>query len=345
MTWVTWRQHRIEAAVVVTVLLLIVTVLVVTGPRLTATYQQTGMAAYAHGGDGTCSISIVLNSCWEAKYEFSLSIIELTAASYIPLLFFFPLLFGMFIGAPLVAREIEQGTHRLAWTQSITRRHWLLVKIGLIAGGIALPFLVTSVLFSWWREPITATVGPWGLWFVVGPQNVGSGYGYDRWGFDLQGVVPYAYTLFAFMLGVATGAIVRRAVPAMAITLVVFVLVRVLIAVLLRPYYLAPVSTTWAYAPKTPPPVVQTSWLLNADTIDAQGNEVSSAALSQACPDQKGGKQDLFACGRAHGFRSRAWYQPADRFWLFQGIESALFLMLTGGLLLLTLWWNRHKVA
>jgi len=32
-----------------------------------------------------------------------------------------PLLIGMFWGAPLISREFEAGTFRLAWTQGVTR--------------------------------------------------------------------------------------------------------------------------------------------------------------------------------------------------------------------------------
>jgi hypothetical protein len=346
MTWVTWRQHRIEGAIIVIVVLLLVILLLVTGPGVAAAYRQAGMPAYEHGGQATCAATIA-DPCWFAKYQFVLSAIDLTASSYIPFLFFLPVLFGMFLGAPLVAHELEQGTHQLAWTQSITSRRWVLVKVGWLLGGIVLPFLLLSVLYGWWRGPITTATGPWGLWFAESSKTANSGYGYDGRGFDVQGLVPFAYALFAFMLGVATGTMVRKAVPAMAITLVVFVLVRVLIEVLLRPSYLPPAVTTWAYEPKNPPPIVQTGRVLSTDTVDAQGNELSLAAISQICPPQKGGggTPDLFACGRAHGLRSRAFFQPADRFWLFQEIEGVLFLLLTFGLLLLTLWWNRHRIA
>ena len=43
-----------------------------------------------------------------------------------------PALIGMFWGAPLIAHELETGTFRLAWTQSVSRRRWLLVKMGLV---------------------------------------------------------------------------------------------------------------------------------------------------------------------------------------------------------------------
>ena len=43
-----------------------------------------------------------------------------------------PGIIGIFWGAPLVARELEAGTYRLAWTQSITRTRWLATKLGVV---------------------------------------------------------------------------------------------------------------------------------------------------------------------------------------------------------------------
>ncbi len=43
-----------------------------------------------------------------------------------------PLLAGMFWAAPLVSREYEAGTHRLAWTQSVSPLRWITTKITLI---------------------------------------------------------------------------------------------------------------------------------------------------------------------------------------------------------------------
>jgi hypothetical protein len=49
------------------------------------------------------------------------------------LLLVLPMLAGMFWGAPLVAREVEHGTHRLVWTQGVSRLRWATTKIGLVS--------------------------------------------------------------------------------------------------------------------------------------------------------------------------------------------------------------------
>jgi len=100
-----------------------------------------------------------------------------------------PLLFGMFWGSPAVARERETGTVQFAWTQSVTRRRWLSVKTGwlLLAGavfGSAVAGLVT-----WWYAPLNAL-----------HQNQ-----FQQGWFDLQGIVPIGYAVFAVALGIAAG--------------------------------------------------------------------------------------------------------------------------------------------
>ena len=67
----------------------------------------------------------------------------------------FPALVGLFVGAPLLARELQHGTHRLAWTQSVTRRRWLLSKTLLLSLATALGAALLSALVMWWRQPST----------------------------------------------------------------------------------------------------------------------------------------------------------------------------------------------
>jgi hypothetical protein len=56
-------------------------------------------------------------------------------------------------------------------------------------------------------------------------------------------------------------------------------------------------------------------------------------------------KSDSFACMRAHHIYNLAIYQPASRFWLLQGIETAIFGALAVALTAFTVWWVRHRVS
>ena len=132
-----------------------------------------------------------------------------------------PAVIGVFWGAPLVARELENGTHRLVWTQSISRTRWLATRVGLVGLFALAGAAAVTALVSWWCGPIDDAL------------NAGatSGSGFLEQTrmqpviFAARGIVPIAYTAFAFALGVTAGTVLRRTVPAMALTLVVFVAV------------------------------------------------------------------------------------------------------------------------
>ena len=121
-----------------------------------------------------------------------------------------PALIGTFWGAPLIARELETGTFRLAWTQSVSRSRWLVTKVALVGAASLILTGLLSLVVTWWFGPIDA-------------MNA------DRFSplvFDVRGLVPVAYAVFGFALGVALGCALRRTVPAMAATLIVFVAAR-----------------------------------------------------------------------------------------------------------------------
>ena len=121
----------------------------------------------------------------------------------IPLLL---VLVGVLVGAPLVAREVEQRTHLVSWTQSIARRRWYLTKVGvlgaaLVAVGAVAGFVNDRVQIPLTRGGLTSSRWPW--FFSI----------------DLA---PAAMTLLAFAVAVAAGAILRRTIAAIGASLVGF---------------------------------------------------------------------------------------------------------------------------
>lgn len=206
-----------------------------------------------------------------------------------------PLLLGLFWGAPLLAKEFEDGTNSLAWTQGVTRRDWLNKNLGWTIVAAALCAAAVTAVVSW-ADPSQVSLGGSRL----GPGS-----------FDTQGIVPVAYAVFAVALGVAVGAFFRRVVPAMATTLAVFAAVRVVIAAFVRPHFMSPVSKVVALAGSggaLPPG----AWLLS-----------STAQAPAACRPSVAA-----SCAASHGFHIVLTYQPADRFWAFQGIETGVFVVL-----------------
>ena len=141
-----------------------------------------------------------------------------------------PALIGLFWGAPLLTRELEAGTHRLVWNQSVTRTRWLAVKLALTGLAAMTAAGLGSLAVSWWSSPIDKTAAnvP-----QMGPVV-----------FAARGIVPIAYAAFAFALGVTVGMLVRRTLPAMAITLAVFVAVQFAMPLLVRPHLVPPTRST-----------------------------------------------------------------------------------------------------
>jgi len=277
MIWVTWRQHRIEALIGGLVLVLIIPLLLVTGLNLASAYQQTGVAA--------CIAQHA--TCLGAKRAFQ----EYFYAGLVDIIWLnvLPLLVGMFVGAPLVARELEQGTYRLAWTQSITRLRWLAVKLSLLSSATLLAFVVLAILMTWWSSPVVSALGPWQT-------------------YDLQGPVLLAYALFALVLGITVGSLIRRSVPAMAITFAGFVLLRLTVEFLLRPYFLPPLSHTWPFGQPDPRSYVG-DFVVNQGIVDRMGRQLSYNDVSQLCLSGVGAKgslgplQALAQCAHDRGSR------------------------------------------
>lgn len=225
----------------------------------------------------------------------------------------------MFWGAPLVASEIETGTHQLAWTQTVTRRRWLAAKAGWILLAAAVWGAAMSALVTWWSGPVNA----------VNESRFNLGH------FDTQGFVPIGYAVFAVALGIAAGAVLRRVLPALAVTLGVFTAVRFAVDYGLRQHYLSPLTRTFPLGGQS---VASGSfWTIGTRVLTPLGHTsdgINLSSLPAACRALIG-RDPLTQCLGAHGWRIASTYQPASRFWAFQGIETAVYLGLAAALLVL----------
>jgi hypothetical protein len=325
MIWLTWRQHRAAVIVIAGALTLLAVSLLPLGQQMAATYhrvqQGTSIATcIAHNSqDPICD---ALTGDFRRQWsDYSVLLLLLT---------FLPALAGIFLGAPLVAREVERGTHRFVWTQGITRRRWIVVQICGLVLLTLVAFGALALFITWWRAPLD--------------QVDGSRFSY---GFDLEGIIPVAYALFALAVGIAAGALTRRAVAAMALALGVFLAVRGVVEFVLRPQFLPPVTRITSPASGNPN-AYNGDWILNSGFryLDRQGRTITSADLVNLCHGlAKGGIGDFNACLQAQGVRFLNLYQPANRFWLFQGIESAIFIALALLLLALAIYWIRRRIA
>jgi hypothetical protein len=305
---VIWRLHRNQARFAAAAFAAVAVVIVFFGLQLAHTYHLTQTcAAWRAGGDITH---------WKANLcdlvpgisDYGLSRLFVMGSVVV-----LPGLLGLFWGVPLVAKELEDDTNVLAWTQSVTRRRWIATNIAWAVLASATLGAAMSALVSWWRVPANALNSRWP-------------------GFDIQGLVPVAYCVFAVALGIAAGVLLKRVLPALAMTLGVLVGVRAAVGIFLRPHFLTPISRTVPGDLFVPTSVsLSKVWLLSERLVDAAGyivNRSSSASYPAACLGDLTGNQSFTSCLAAHGYRTMIVFQPDSRFWTFQAIESALFLAL-----------------
>ena len=326
MTWLVWRQHRQQAPAAVVALLAVALFLVPTGRQMRSAFDDLGLGACLRATPQTRLVAPD-TGCAALSERFSGQFLGLGTASL--LLLFLPVLAGLFWGAPLVAREVEHGTHRLVWTQGVTRLRWATVKLALVGGGVVLVAAAYALLVGWW----------------IAPLNDATGYRFTWLFFDQQGPVLVGYALFAFALGVLAGTLTGKVLPAMAITLGGFLAIRVAVALLLRPRFLPYRRRTYPILSGTPaePNQLAGDWVISRAVYSAQGVKLTPGSGSQALCDQTTAAQCLAKYGA--GAYNQELFQPTDRFWLFQGIETALFVALAMVLLLLAVHLVRRRVA
>jgi hypothetical protein len=337
MIWLTWRQLRIQAAVVIAAAASAIIVLAATGPRLASLYRT--------------SAADFINQIQFSRADHNVYIFGVI------LVYVAPAIMGAFWGAPLIARELETGTHRLVWTQSVSRRSWLAGKMGL-AGLTALVVSgLLSLALSWWSSPIDRAL------------NHGQGAGpfsLPRLSpviFGARGIVPIGYTAFAFAAGVAIGLVVKRSLPALAVTLTLVAAAQIVMPTVVRAHLIAPerINVTISASslkglmihgdPEHGPigPVKLTvhstagpgSWALSNETINAEGTVVKNlpswvldcggprVPKAQASPVANGfaSQKACFTRLANEGYRQQVTFVPAGRFWALQWRETGLLFL------------------
>ncbi len=321
MIWLTWRQFRVQALTAAAALAAFAILLAATGPHLASLYAASAITG-CHGG-----------SCVTAPVAF---LNRLQATSPYPVVYLLgiglilvaPAVIGIFWGAPLIARELETRTFTLAWNQSITRTRWLVVKLALTGLAAMAVTEALSLMYAWWSDPIGKATG------LGASTSVFSGGRFSSLIFATHGITPLGYAAFAFALGTAAGALIRRTVPAMAVTLAIFAAAQIAMPLGVRPHLIPPdrtiatiesVDLDFGSLTATVVPGRPGAWLISSGAINAAGQPVSNlpaacqAAFSGPKPSSPG------PCLESRGIREAITYEPASRYWPLQGIETGIF--------------------
>jgi len=322
MAWVTWRQHRAALAGVAVFLGAVAVYLWLTGLRM-----HHAEAAYCHPAS---SIACAIN--FTGKYGETVIIVSIALQAV-------PALIGAFIGAPVLARELETGTFRYAWTQGIGRLRWTVGKLVLLAVTVTAAAGALTVLFAWYNQP-------WAAAGYVTP--------FSPRVFDLLGVAFAAWALAAFAIGALAGMVIRRAVPAIAATLAAYAGLAFATGLWLREHYITPLATSSPNPPGSAS--VISGWYTKGGTFAFGDHSTAIVNTVRQLCGAAGGRvrhgphvlQQVFnvpQCLARHGYTRWTSYQPGSRFWPFQWIEGGWLLALSVLLLAATVWLVRRRAA
>jgi hypothetical protein len=349
-----WLQARSQAAVATLGLLIVAVAAAITGPHLAHQYAADVAPCLGHGN---CDIQVhgFLN-----HYVFFQNTLD-------QLMRITPGLVGIFWGAPLLARELETGTFRLAWTQSVTRTRWLASKliIGVVAAGLIGGLL--SLTTTWWYRAL---------------DKVGTNQ-YEV--FDRRGIAIIGYTVFAFAIGALSGVVIRRTLPAMAAGLSAFIFARVAVMLWVRPHLFSPLHKTFSVvdsvrfgfisqnggpvALQADAPDIPNAWIQSTHLVTSSGHvatfaervafvkQYCAAAASAPPPIPLGGgsgkpvrgpaPEGILVCRQkaAEIYHVLVSYQPAGRWVTFQWLEFGIFMGLAALAIAGCYWWVTRRAG
>lgn len=290
MIWVTWRQHRAQAIACLVVFCALAVFALIVGTWMRTRFTSDGIpACLARSGGTGCPADIT-----SFVNQFNHGLTQIIS---VPLLAI-PGLLGIVVGAPLLGGELERGTWRLAWTQTVPRSRWLAAKLGLVTGGLIVFGVAVTALMSWFRVPldqVTSRLQP-GL-------------------SSPEGLTFTASLLCAFGLAVLAGLLLRNVIGAMVAAYIAWEVPTSLVVLLNGPIHI-------------PPPVT-------ARVPCVAGCPGASLA---SVPPVTGHLGDFVLSITRSGGDLVVTYLPAGRFWTLQFIQGGLFLVIAAAALGTAVW-------
>jgi len=303
LAWVSWRQYRLSAAGLVAFLGVLALYLLIMGLRVRGAYDAAAACSPAAGGPHCQDAFYLFDTQYATTAEVSAFVLNAV-----------PMLAGVFAGAPVLARELEAGTFRFAWTQGAGRTRWALARLALPAVTVTAAAAAFSQLFGWFYYPLFATRDS-----AFAPQY-----------FQLTGIAFAAWTLAAFAIGALAGVLIRRVVPAMAAAMAAWAGLLLAAVLYLRRHYETPLiaHNSGRGAPGIAPWVISQWWTgPNGKTVTSENQMI--AILNHL----------------RRGYAEWTVYQPAARYWHFQLIEAGWLLALALLLIAATIWLVRRRAG
>ena len=298
MIWVSWRQHRGQAIACLALLAALAVYAIVESTSMRSAFSSDGLA-------GSCLARSQGLGCENGISTFMNEFGSAVNIAFWSVCLIIPGVIGVLVGGSLIARELEYGTWRLAWSQTVPRTRWLAVKLAMVTGGLIVLGAAMTAVITWYRAPMDQLTGH-----------------FQHNAYDYEGLVLTAYILCAFGFAVLAGLLIRRSIPAMVAAFIPWLAIRLVVEFVFRPHFMTPVTSR-----------LGASCLSQIGTVCGQG-------ISYV-PQSTGRIGDLVLSMNGNTVT----YQPASRFWAFQGIEAGIFVALTAVALGITIWLLRRRAA
>jgi ABC-type transport system involved in multi-copper enzyme maturation permease subunit len=218
MIWVSWRQHRGQAIACLALLAALAVYAIIEGTSMRTAFSSDGLA-------GSCLARSQGTGCPNAVGAFMNEFGSAVNIAFWSVALIVPGLIGVLVGGSLIARELEYGTWRLAWSQTVPRARWLTVKLALVTGGLIVLGAAITAVITWYRAPMDQLTGHL-------QHNI----------FDYEGLVPTAYILCAFGFAVLAGLLIRRSIPAMVAAFIPWLAIRLVVEFVFRPHFMTPLT-------------------------------------------------------------------------------------------------------
>ncbi|MFJ8749209.1 ABC transporter permease [Streptomyces sp. NPDC102441] len=310
--WLVWRQHRAAFWTLIGVTLIGVAVMV---------YLRGQMMDYLATQAPTSRRPGGLPPEFETYVDPLFSI-----GSYLS---YIPILAGVLLGAPLIAGDLETGTAKLVTSQSVSRVRWLIVKLAVPAAMLALSTGVLTAVLTWWWHPV---------------KGLSSGLIWTAF-FSVTGVVPVAYALLTFTVGVAVGLLLRRTLVSMVVTLGIVVAIGFLWSELWRSLgHVMSVSTDKGVGPGAVRPELPTE----AEQL-GQGTYFLTSSGGRldwtTCLDQIEDDRAHTACLESkHVIGWSIDYLPVSQMQTMQLLGAGIMLALAAGVATFVILWGRKRL-